>query len=119
MDEPFIGTRAVALELPRIREDFPVASLEQVLHRFAQGQGANIPTITRANPETFAGAAEEPEKYNPLRVRMAAGPSSSWPCIPLISRSTNGTRSVTPSRQSDVDGACPLCASALTGSRLR
>ncbi|OJH42648.1 hypothetical protein BON30_05555 [Cystobacter ferrugineus] len=53
-----------------IREDFPVASLEQVLHRFAQGQGANILTITCANPETFAGAAEDPEKYNLLRVRM-------------------------------------------------
>jgi pyruvate-formate lyase len=47
-----------------------VASLEQVLHRFAQGQGANILTITCANPETFAGAAEDPEKYNLLRVRM-------------------------------------------------
>ena len=39
----------------------------------APGQGANILTITRANPATFAGAAEEPEKYNLLRVRMGGG----------------------------------------------
>ncbi|MFY0581217.1 hypothetical protein ACN28S_49465 [Cystobacter fuscus] len=39
----------------------------------AQGQGANILTITCANPATFAGAAEEPEKYNLLRVRMGGG----------------------------------------------
>jgi len=53
-----------------IREEFPLESLEQVLHQFAQGQGANILTVTCANPETFAAAARDPEKYDLLRVRM-------------------------------------------------
>jgi pyruvate-formate lyase len=53
-----------------IREDFPAESLERVLAAFAAGQGSNILTITCANPETMAGAAKDPEKYDLLRVRM-------------------------------------------------
>ncbi|MFB1479678.1 Dyp-type peroxidase [Corallococcus sp. RDP092CA] len=53
-----------------IREDFPVGSLERVLHAFARGQGSNILTITCANPETFEQASKDPEKYDVLRVRM-------------------------------------------------
>ena len=53
-----------------IREDFPVEALERVLAAFAAGQGSNILTITCANPETFAGAAKNPEKYDLVRVRM-------------------------------------------------
>jgi Dyp-type peroxidase family len=53
-----------------IREDFPVDALERVLAAFAAGQGSNILTITCANPETFAGAAKNPEKYDLVRVRM-------------------------------------------------
>lgn len=53
-----------------IREDFPVSSLEKVLAAFAEGKGSNILTITCANPETFAEASRNPEKYDLLRVRM-------------------------------------------------
>ncbi|WP_434389378.1 Dyp-type peroxidase [Melittangium boletus] len=53
-----------------IREDFPLESLERVLQQFAQGRGANILTVTCANPETLAAAARDPEKYDVLRVRM-------------------------------------------------
>jgi Dyp-type peroxidase family len=53
-----------------IREDFPVSALERVLAAFAAGKGANILTVTCANPETFAEAAKNPEKYDLLRVRM-------------------------------------------------
>ncbi len=53
-----------------IREDFPPEQLKQVLEAFAQGDGANILTITCANPETFAGATANPEKYDLIRVRM-------------------------------------------------
>ena len=53
-----------------IREDFPVEALERVLAAFAAGQGSNILTVTCANPETFAGAARDPEKFDLVRVRM-------------------------------------------------
>jgi Dyp-type peroxidase family len=53
-----------------IREDFPVSSLVAVLKAFAEGKGANILTITCANPETFEEASRNPEKYDLLRVRM-------------------------------------------------
>ncbi|RAM48221.1 MAG: formate acetyltransferase [Hapalosiphonaceae cyanobacterium JJU2] len=53
-----------------IREDFPAQQLEQVLRAFALGDGSNILTITCANPETFAGATHNPEKYDLIRVRM-------------------------------------------------
>lgn len=53
-----------------IREDFPPDKLQQVLHAFAQGTGSNILTITCANPETFAGATRDQEKYDLIRVRM-------------------------------------------------
>ena len=94
-----------------IREDFSVASLEQVLHRFAQGQGANILTITCANPETFAGASEDPEKYNLLRVRM---------CILPTRHSTNGARSATPPRRSSTEvlWGLPFIRQCLTGIHL-
>ena len=53
-----------------VREDFPVEALEQVLAAFAEGEGSNLLTITCANPETFADAAADPEKYDLVRVRM-------------------------------------------------
>lgn len=53
-----------------IREDFPKDKLVEVLSAFAKGHGGNILTITCANPETMAGAARDPEKYDLLRVRM-------------------------------------------------
>ncbi|HKR66961.1 MAG TPA: Dyp-type peroxidase [Thermoanaerobaculia bacterium] len=53
-----------------IREDFPVDALTRGLRAFAKGAGSNILTVTCADPETLAGAAEDPEKYDVLRVRM-------------------------------------------------
>ncbi len=53
-----------------IKEDFPSEQLEKVLRAFADGNGSNVLTITCANPETFAGATKDPEKYDLLRVRM-------------------------------------------------
>ena len=53
-----------------IREDFPPDALKAVLRAFADGQGANILTVTCANPETFANATRDPEKYDLVRVRM-------------------------------------------------
>ena len=53
-----------------IRENFSASSLQRALAAFAQGRGSNILTVTCANPETFVGAARNPEKYDLLRVRM-------------------------------------------------
>lgn len=53
-----------------IREDFPAAALTSVITSFAAGVGSNMLTITCANPETFAAACQDPEKYDLLRVRM-------------------------------------------------
>ncbi|APU14932.1 MULTISPECIES: Dyp-type peroxidase [Actinoalloteichus] len=53
-----------------IREDFDLGVLKEVLRTFAQGAGSNLLTVTCANPETFAAACRDPEKYDLLRVRM-------------------------------------------------
>ncbi|MEU5696688.1 pyruvate formate lyase family protein [Actinosynnema sp. NPDC020468] len=53
-----------------IREDFPEEALVRVIERFAAGEGSNLLTITCADPETFAAARRDPEKYDLLRVRM-------------------------------------------------
>ena len=54
-----------------IREDFPLPKLVEVIKSFAvDKQGSNLLTITVANPETFANAGKDPEKYDLLRVRM-------------------------------------------------
>jgi len=53
-----------------IREDFPVAALMEVIRAFAKGTGSNLLTITCADPETFAQACDDPEKYDLLRARM-------------------------------------------------
>jgi pyruvate-formate lyase len=53
-----------------IRETFPVAELTEVIMAFAAGAGSNLLTITCADPETFAAASQDPEKYDLVRVRM-------------------------------------------------
>ncbi|TDV56392.1 Dyp-type peroxidase [Actinophytocola oryzae] len=53
-----------------VREDFPAPALVEVIRAFAAGRGSNILTITCADPDTFSGACEDPEKYDLLRVRM-------------------------------------------------
>jgi pyruvate-formate lyase len=53
-----------------IHEEFPPADLEKCLKAFAKGAGSNILTVTCANADTMAGAAEDPEKYDVVRVRM-------------------------------------------------
>jgi len=53
-----------------IREDFPVEALEQVIAAFGSGVGSNLLSITCADPETFAAACADPEKYDLVRVRM-------------------------------------------------
>lgn len=53
-----------------IREDFPIEALQRALRAFAEGKGSSIMTLTCANPETFAQATQDPEKYDLLRVRM-------------------------------------------------
>lgn len=53
-----------------IREDFPPAALTKVIKSFAAGTGSNLLTITCADPETFDGACQDPEKYDLVRARM-------------------------------------------------
>jgi Dyp-type peroxidase family len=53
-----------------IREDFPLEDLVTVITAFGDGLGSNLLTVTCANPETFAAAARDPEKYDLIRVRM-------------------------------------------------
>jgi Dyp-type peroxidase family len=53
-----------------IREDFPAEALINVIKSFAAGTGSTMLTITCADPETFAAASRNPEKYDLLRVRM-------------------------------------------------
>ncbi|KAI0408532.1 pyruvate formate lyase-domain-containing protein [Xylaria palmicola] len=54
-----------------IPEAFPLPRLQTFLADFAAGTvGGNFLTLTCADPETYAGASEDPEKYNLIRVRM-------------------------------------------------
>lgn len=53
-----------------IREDFPVDELQRAIVAFGKGAGSNLLTVTCANPETFAAACSDPEKYDLVRVRM-------------------------------------------------
>ena len=51
-------------------ENFPHENLVKMIRDFAAGQGGSICTFTVADPETFAAAQQDPEKYNLVRVRM-------------------------------------------------
>lgn len=53
-----------------IPEDFPAGKLTEVLRAFAQGNGSNVMTVTTAHPKTLYLAAQDPEQYELLRVRM-------------------------------------------------
>jgi Dyp-type peroxidase family len=53
-----------------IREDVPVERLTELIRAFAHGElGSNMVTITCADPSTYDGAKEFPERYDLLRVR--------------------------------------------------
>lgn len=53
-----------------IREDFPLADLEEVIRQYAAGRiGGNLITLTCADPDTYAAAAPQPERYELVRVR--------------------------------------------------
>lgn len=53
-----------------VPEDFPPADLARMIRQFAGPNGGSICTFTAGDPQTFAGAQRDPEKYNLVRVRM-------------------------------------------------
>jgi pyruvate-formate lyase len=53
-----------------VREAFPQDRLVKMIRGFAGGNGGSICTFTVGDPETFAGAQADPERYNLVRVRM-------------------------------------------------
>lgn len=54
-----------------IEEDFPLDKLTELIRDFAHGKlGSNMITITCADTSTYQGAAESPERYDLVRVRM-------------------------------------------------
>jgi Dyp-type peroxidase family len=53
-----------------VREDFPVAKLEELIREYAAGNvGSNLLTVTMADPDTYEAAASQPERYELVRVR--------------------------------------------------
>ena len=54
------------------REDFPGAELVRFITRFAQGDGvgSNLLTVSCGDPDTYAAATTDPERYELVRVRM-------------------------------------------------
>ena len=54
----------------KIQEDFPLESVKEMIRLFANGEGANVLTITCANNETYERAMKDPEKYDIVRNRM-------------------------------------------------
>ncbi|OMC13536.1 Dyp-type peroxidase [Mycobacterium sp. SP-6446] len=54
-----------------IAEDFPLDKLTELISEFSHSKlGSNMITITCADPATYEQAAEFPERYDLLRVRM-------------------------------------------------
>ncbi|KAK7075559.1 hypothetical protein SK128_021984 [Halocaridina rubra] len=56
-----------------ISEEFPMEELVRLIYKFSHQEGdigGNLLTVTCANEDTYAKAAESPEKYGLLRVRM-------------------------------------------------
>ncbi len=54
-----------------VREDFPVEEIEELIRQYAAGNvGSNLFTVTVADPDTYAAAARQPERYELVRVRM-------------------------------------------------
>jgi len=54
-----------------VREDFSVEKLEELIREYAAGNvGSNLVTVTMADPDTYAAAAAQPERYELVRVRM-------------------------------------------------
>lgn len=55
-----------------VREDFPKEDLKEFIRRYGRGDGvgANLVTVTCADPDTYAAAETEPERYELVRVRM-------------------------------------------------
>jgi Dyp-type peroxidase family len=54
-----------------IGEDFPLDRLTALISDFSHGKlGSNMVTITCADPQTYAEAAQFPERYDLVRVRM-------------------------------------------------
>lgn len=54
-----------------IPEDFPLDQLTRLIRDFAHSElGSNMITITCADPSTYEQAAEFPERYDLIRVRM-------------------------------------------------
>lgn len=54
-----------------VREDFPVEDLAELIRQYIAGNvGSNLFTVTVADPDTYAAAAREPERYELVRVRM-------------------------------------------------
>nr|MDQ5864816.1 Dyp-type peroxidase [Chloroflexota bacterium] len=54
-----------------IREDFPIEEMIEFIKRYGRGEvGSNLITITCVDPSTYAGAAQDVEMYDLVRVRM-------------------------------------------------
>lgn len=54
-----------------VRENFGFENMVELIESYARGEvGANLLTITCADPDTYAGAASEPERYELVRNRM-------------------------------------------------
>lgn len=73
-DDPAIYhqiTNASPVDL-NIREDFSEADLVEFITRYANGDGvgSNLITVSCGDPDTYAAAETEPERYELVRVRM-------------------------------------------------
>lgn len=53
-----------------ISEDMNVGRLSMILNAFVDGAGSNVMTVTTADQKTFLDAANSPETFDLLRVRM-------------------------------------------------
>ena len=64
-------TNAAPVDL-NIREDFPEEELVEFITRYANGDGvgSNLITVSCGDPDTYAAAEREPERYELVRVRM-------------------------------------------------
>jgi Dyp-type peroxidase family len=63
-------TNAAPVDL-NVREDFPLSDMTAFVRNYAEGRVAgNLLTVTCADPDTYAAADADPERYELVRVRM-------------------------------------------------
>ena len=86
-----------------------MAKIEELIREYAAGNvGSNLVTVTMADPDTYALAAAQPERYELVRVRMGGWTEFFSAMFPRITTSTGDARTSSRRRSLRAGGEHPL-----------